>query len=240
VDGLRAHVLAWAGPPAGGTPLVLVHGLGVSSRYMIPLAGILAASRPVYAPDIPGFGRSAKPRRTLGVPGQADFLASWMAAAGLERAAFLGHSLGSQGVADLASRRPGLVERLVLAAPTIDDSGRTVPGEVLRLLLDVPREPFSLIPVVMADYLRAGPVRIFRTLRHALADRVEEKLPAIGMPALVMRGERDPVVRGPWAEKVRRLLPRGRLAVIPRAGHALQFGFPRETAAAVAAFLAEE
>jgi len=240
VDGLRAHFLAWAGPPVGGEPLVLVHGLGVSSRYMVPLAGILAAGRPVYAPDIPGFGRSARPRRTLDVPGQADFLASWMAAAGLERAAFLGHSLGSQGVADLAFRRPELVERLVLAAPTIDDAGRTVPGQVLRLLLDVPREPFSLIPVVLADYLRAGPVRIFRTLRHALADRVEEKLPAIGMPALVMRGERDPVVSGPWAEKVRHRLPRGRLAVIPRAGHALQFGFPRETAAVVAAFLAEE
>lgn len=219
---------------------MLVHGLGVSCRYMVRLAGILAAGRPVYAPDIPGFGRSAKPRRTLDVPGQARFLASWMAAAGLERAAFLGHSLGSQAVADLAFRRPELVERLVLAAPTIDAAGRSVPRELLRLLVDVPREPFSLIPVVGADYLRAGPLRIFRTLRHALADRIEEKLPAIAIPTLVLRGERDPVVSGPWAEEVRRLLPRGRLAVLPGAGHALQFSFPRETAAVVEAFLAEE
>jgi pimeloyl-ACP methyl ester carboxylesterase len=160
-----------------------------------------------------------------------------MPAAGLERAAFLGHSLGSQVVADLALRHPRLVERLILAAPTIDDGGRSVPRELLRLLSDVPREPFSLVPIVTRDYLRAGLGRVLRTLRYALADRLEEKLPALGLPALVLRGARDPVVSERWSEKVARLLPQGRLAVVPGAAHALQFSHPREVAALLKDFL---
>jgi 2-hydroxy-6-oxonona-2,4-dienedioate hydrolase len=239
VGGLRAHVRIAAGPPAGGRPLVLVHGLGTSSRYMARLAGILGADRPVYAPDIPGFGRSGTPRRALDVHGQAEFLAAWMPAMGLDRAAFFGHSLGSQVVADLAFHHRQLVERLILAAPTVDDSGRSVTRELLRLLRDVPREPFSLGPIVLVDYLRAGLGRTFHTLRYALADRIEEKLPSLEMPALVVRGGRDPVVSEPWTEKVCRLLPKGRLAVLPRAAHALQFSFPRELAALLAPFLDE-
>jgi 2-hydroxy-6-oxonona-2,4-dienedioate hydrolase len=240
VDGLGVHFRVWAGPPAGGGPVVLVHGLGVSSRYMVRLAGILAGSRPVYAPDLPGFGRSATPRRPLDVHGHAEVLAAWTAAVGLERAAFLGHSLGCQVVADLAFHRPGLAGRLVLAAPTIDDAGRSVPRELLRLLRDAPREPFSLAPLVAVDYLRAGLGRALLTLRYALADRIEEKLPALALPVLVMRGGRDPVVSGRWAEKVCRLLPQGRLVVLPTAAHALQYSFPREVAARVEPFLDEE
>ncbi len=239
VDGLRVHVRIAAGPPAGGRPLVLVHGLGTSSRYMVRLAGILGAGRPIYVPDIPGFGRSGTPRRALDVHGQAEFLAAWMAAMGLDRAAFLGHSLGSQVVADLGFHHPRLVERLILAAPTIDDSGRSVTRELLRLLRDVPREPFSLVPIVLVDYLRAGLGRTFHTLRYALADRMEEKLPALDIPALVVRGGRDPVVSEPWTEKVCHLLPQGRLAVLSRAAHALQFSFPRELAALLVPFLDE-
>lgn len=219
---------------------MLVHGLGVSSRYFVRLAGLLAAGRRVEAPDLPGFGRSETPPRPLDVHAQAELLAAWMPAAGLERAAFFGHSLGSQVVADLAVHHPRLVERLVLAAPTIDDGGRSVPRELLRLLCDVPREPFALVPIVTRDYLRAGLGRVLRTLRYALADRLEEKLPLLDLPVLVLRGGRDPVVSERWSGKVAALLPQGRLAVVPRAAHALQFSHPREVADLVTAFLDQE
>jgi pimeloyl-ACP methyl ester carboxylesterase len=243
VGGLAVHHRVSLAPqesrvPAA-TPLVLVHGLGVSSRYMIRLAETLATGRFVYAPDLPGFGRSETPRRPLDVHAQAELLAAWMPAAGLERAAFFGHSLGSQVVADLALNHPHRVTRLVLAAPTIDDGGRSVPRELLRLLWDVPREPFALVPIVTRDYLRAGLWRVLRTLRYALADRLEERLPALDLPVLVLRGARDPVVSERWSEKVAGLLPQGRLAVVPRAAHALQFSHPREVAALLKDFLDE-
>jgi 2-hydroxy-6-oxonona-2,4-dienedioate hydrolase len=238
VCGLRVHYRSSRLTAAAGrTPLVLVHGLGVSSRYMVRLAGLLAAGQRVYAPDIPGFGESETPRRPLDVHGQAEILAAWMPAARLERAAFFGHSLGCQVVADLAVHHPLLVTRLALAAPTIDDGGRSVPRELLRLLSDVPREPFALVPIVIGDYLRAGLGRALRTLRYALADRIEENLPALNFPVLVLRGARDPVVSERWTEKVCGLLPQGRLAVVPRAAHALQFSHPHEVAALLSSFL---
>ena len=52
-----------AGPAA---PVVLVPGLGLSGRYMVPLAEHLSGECPVYAVDPPGFGRSRpKPPRAL-------------------------------------------------------------------------------------------------------------------------------------------------------------------------------
>jgi pimeloyl-ACP methyl ester carboxylesterase len=237
VDGLRMSSRV-SSPDGPGMPLVLVHGLGVSSRYMVPLMKSLGPGRPVHAPDLPGFGRSGSPPRTLDVHGLAESLRAWMAVEGLDRTVLLGHSLGCQVVADLAFHHPRLVDRLILAAPTIDDSERGVARELVRLLRDALREPLSLFPVVATAYLRAGFRRLLRTLRYALADPIEEKLPAIEIPALVVHGGRDPVVSGPWAEKVAGLLPRGRLAVLPRAAHALQFSAPDELAALLRLFLA--
>ncbi len=241
VGGLRVHVRLSTDPAVGGqAPLVLVHGLGVSSRYMMPLAELLAAGRPVYAPDIPGFGESDKPRRTLDIHEQAEFLAGWMPALGLDRADFLGHSLGCQVVADLAFHHPERILRLALAAPTIDAAGRSLPQELGRLLLDSWREPFSLVPIVVVDYWKAGLGRALRTLRHALADRIEDKLPSLPMPALVLRGERDPVVSERWTERVRDLLPQGRLAIVARAAHAFHYSSPREVADLLIRFLDED
>ncbi len=56
-------------------------------------------------------------------------------------------------------------------------------------------------------------------------------------PVLVVRGTRDRIVPQAWAERAARLLPRGRLAVIPGAAHAVNFSYPREFKAAMLAFL---
>src|SRR4051812_29858976 len=55
--------------PPGRPPVVLVHGLVISSRYMVPLARALAPDFPVYAPDLPGFGESGGPPPTPPRPG---------------------------------------------------------------------------------------------------------------------------------------------------------------------------
>jgi 2-hydroxy-6-oxonona-2,4-dienedioate hydrolase len=55
--------------------VVLVHELVVSARYMIPAMKRLALRHRVYAPDLPGFGKSGKPAHVPGVPGLSDALA---------------------------------------------------------------------------------------------------------------------------------------------------------------------
>ena len=66
VNGVPVHSVSLAnGPASPGPHFVLVHGLGMSCRYMLPMAELLAASGTVHVPDLPGFGRSGKPAHPL-------------------------------------------------------------------------------------------------------------------------------------------------------------------------------
>jgi len=238
VDGLRMHARVSGDGSASRLPVVLVHGLVVSGRYMVPLMDELARTHAVYAPDLPGFGRSEGPERALGVDGLADALAAWMREAGLDRAALVGNSMGCQVITSLALRHPGLVDRVVLQGPTMDPRARGMPRHVWRFLLDAPRERPSLTLVECLDLLRAGPVRSLRTFRHALDDPVEKRLPMVRVPALVVHGSRDRISPQAWAEEVARLLPEGRLVVLSGAPHAANYSAPEAFACAVRYFLA--
>ena len=241
VDGRRWHVRVSAGPaPPGAPPIVLVHGLGVSGRYLVPTGERLSVDHPVYAPDLPGFGRTAGPHRALGVGGLADALAAWTRAAGLERPVMLGNSLGCQVIVDLAVRYPERLRAAVLVGPTTDPRARSLLRQFGRLLLDVPREPPRLIPLQARDYLAAGPVRVLQTARSMVRDPITAKLPLVRQPTLIVRGERDPIVPQRWAEEATRLLPHGRLVVVSGAAHAVNYGAPDALAAAVRDFLAED
>ena len=72
-----------------------------------------------------------------------------------------------------------------------------------------------------------------------MEDRIEDNLPRVEMPALVVRGSRDPICPQRWAEEVAGLLPRGRLVVVPGAAHTLNFGTPTEFAGLIRGFLDE-
>jgi 2-hydroxy-6-oxonona-2,4-dienedioate hydrolase len=238
VDGLPVHARISADPAPSGLPaVVLVHGIGVSSRYMVPLAERLAAHYRIYVPDLPGFGRSGKPPHVLNLTELADALAGWMRAAGLERAALLGNSFGCQIIAELALRHPQRVERAVLQGPTVDPKARTALQQIARWQLDSPREPPSQALIIMRDYRDCGIRRLIRTFQYSLQDRIEEKLPRMHVPTLVVRGGRDPIVPQRWAEEATRLLPRGRLIVIPGAAHTVNYNSPLELARVVRPFL---
>ncbi len=231
------HARVSEGPAAGGPPVVLVHGLVVSGRYMVPLLDELARSHAVYAPDLPGFGRSEGPAHALDVVGLADALAAWMRALGLGGAALVGNSMGCQVITELVLRHPGLAGRVVLQGPTMDPRARSAPRQMWRLLLDTTREPPSLIAIEGLDLLRAGVGRSWRTFQHALGDPVEERLPKVRVPALVVHGSRDRISPRGWAEEVARLLPDGRLVVLPGAAHAANYSAAADFARVVRAFL---
>jgi 2-hydroxy-6-oxonona-2,4-dienedioate hydrolase len=238
VDGLRMHARVSEDRAAGGPPVVLVHGLVVSGRYMVPLLDELARSHAVYAPDLSGFGRSEGPAGALDVAGLADALAAWMRATRLSAAVLVGNSMGCQVIVELALRHPDLVEKVVLQGPTMDPRARSAPRQMWRLLLDTTREPPSLVAIEGLDLLRAGVRRSWRTFRHALDDPIEERLPRVRVPALVVHGSRDGISPRYWAEEVARLLPDGRLVDLPGTPHAANYSAPAQFARAVRAFLA--
>ena len=116
-DGGTVYARAASHPPRDARPIViLVHGMVISSRYMVPTAERLAPICNVYAVDLPGYGKSYKPAKTLSLSELADALAEWMDAARISRADLVGNSFGCQIIAEFAVRHPERIDRLVLQA----------------------------------------------------------------------------------------------------------------------------
>jgi 2-hydroxy-6-oxonona-2,4-dienedioate hydrolase len=239
VHGLRLHALtsAEALPPDAPT-IVLVHGVAVSSRYLVPLAEHLVPRARVYLPDLPGYGRSDRPAgRDLTVPELADALLDWMGRVGLDRPHLLGNSFGCQVIADLAARYPDRVGRLVLQGPTFDPAARSAWRQALRWLAVVPFERFSEGPVLLRDLWDLGPCRAIDMIRKGLDDRIEANLPRVTAPTLVVRGTRDVIVPQRWAEEATRLLPSGRLMAIEGAAHTINYSQPARLVEVIWPFL---
>ncbi len=235
-DCIHARVCVDLSPP-NTLPVVLVHGVGVASRFMVPTAELLAPHHPVYAPDLPGFGESSKPRHALNLTELTDALAGWMRVVGLERVALLGNSVGCQIIADLALRYPDRIDRAVLQGPTVDPSGRTVRQQILRWLRNNRHERPSQALISAKAYWKCGMGRLIRTFRYALDDRIEEKLPQMYLPTLVVRGSLDTIVPQRWAEEVTRLLPEGRLVVLHGAPHTVVYNAAPELVRVALPFL---
>ncbi|WP_243214437.1 MULTISPECIES: alpha/beta fold hydrolase [Methylobacterium] len=238
VDGLTMQARVSVDPvPDDRLPVILVHGLGMSSRYMVPLARCLAPHLRVYAPDLPGFGASEKPDHVLTVRELADALAAWVQAVGVERAAFVGNSLGCEVLIELALLHPRLVDRLVLQGPTPDPEARTLVRQVVGFLAIAPFERWSLAWVALSDYARGGIGRYILTLRSMVDNRIAEKVRRIGQPTLVVWGTRDDIVPRSFVADLADALPRGRLAVIPGAAHGINYSHPEAFTAVLLPFL---
>ena len=205
----------------------------------------LTSTHAVAGLDLPGFGRSGTPPRALDTRGLADALAAWLDVRGIGPSVFVANSYGCQVIVELTMRYPARVLGLVLNAPTMDPAHRTVFGQLWRVIVDIPFEPWRLALIVFRDYLRARPLRLLATLRHALADHIEEKLPDIAVPVLVVCGARDPVVTVAWSTEAARLVgisspgaAGGTVSVVPTAAHALPYDDPVTFATLITGFVA--
>lgn len=206
---------------------VLVHGIGVSHRYFRPLVEVLAPLGHVVAGDLPGV--HGGPRRVPAVHALADAVAGWFDGS----ACVIGQSFGCQVATDLAARRPDRVASLVLVGPTVDGFARSWFRQSVRAARQVRHEPPDLLALGARDYWRAGPRRYVGACRRSMADRIEDRLPSIGVPTAVVRGTGDRLVSADWAREVTRLLPDARLTTIDGAGHAAHWSHPAAVAATI-------
>lgn len=220
-----------------GPTLVLVHGLGCSADYWVKNGPWLAAAGyRVLAPDLPGFGRTDGPRG-LTIPQQAYAVSVFADAMGLGPAVYLGHSLSCQTVLELAATEPDRVVGLILAAPTGDRRKKRLLREAVGFLQDIPREPPSLVPLILDAYVRAGVVRWMRTWIGGKFHDAFTAARQVRAPAVVLVGERDPVVSVHFARAMTYALPSARLRIIDDAAHALIYDEPEGFNGAVLDFL---
>ena len=237
VDGLRMHARTRRPRTTSDLNVVFVHGLMVSSRYFEPTARRLWDEFPVWAPDMPGFGRSEDPPGVLDVPGLASALRRWIDVRRLDDVVLVANSFGCQYAVDLIVRDPSRIRGLVLLGPTTDPAQRSAFLQAFRYSLNVPFERLSMGFVLARDLVDAGPLRVASTYRHMLRDAIEQKLPDVIVPTTVVRGERDTIVPQDWTERVAALVPGADLRVIPRAAHTINFNSPEETSGIVREFI---
>jgi 2-hydroxy-6-oxonona-2,4-dienedioate hydrolase len=219
-------------------PLVLLPGFLVSSRYLEPVAELLASDFPTYVPDLPGFGRSPRSGVFYDLTTLANLLDLWMSKMELQRATFIGPSFGSQIAVEFAVRYPHRVDSLVLAGPTMDPRGRSFLKLLWRVLLHNFRETPSAR--MLREYVGVDPRWVFHLVRVMLGDRIEEKLPHVQAPTLVVGAAKDVISPQRWVEEAARLLPRGSLEIIPGASHSIMHFWIEEFVQRVTPFLQED
>lgn len=220
----------------GATVHVLVHGIGVSARYLRRLARELAAAGThVLVPELPGFGRTGQTPTAPSITELADGLAFELGLRGVGGAVMTGHSMGTQVVAEAVRRHPHLARRVVLVGPVVDPTARSVVAQAIRLARDGLLEPPSGNAIVLSDYLRAGPRWYAAQLPNMLRYRIEDAVAELPCPVLVVRGARDPVAPARWARRLAAAAAGGVVAEVPGAAHLVQHVRPREVAALCAA-----
>lgn len=228
VDGIHFNLRSGG---HGGRRFMLVHGIGVSHRYFLPLARELAHYATVLVVDLPGFGGTPKPDHRLDI---ADFARLALAALEMDDdggpAVVVGHSMGAQIAIEMARQQPAAVAGVVLLGPTADHAARSAPAQGWRLLKDVLREPFMSNAVVFSDYLRCGPVWYARILPAMLNYETENRIREIETPLVIARGEHDPVAPRAWVHQLAGRSRNGRAVEIAGKPHVMMFIHPEAVA----------
>ncbi len=110
VNGIRLHYLG-AGE---GEPVIMLHGYAQNSHMWRPLIAELAKTRTVIAPDLRGFGQSAKPAGGYDKKSMAQDVHALATSVGFKRAGICGHDIGLMVAYAYAAQYSAEVERIAL------------------------------------------------------------------------------------------------------------------------------
>ena len=213
----------------GRRPFVLVCGIGVSSHYFEQLAPHLEQYGPVYALDLPGFGGVPHNRSGLSMSEYADLLGDVIDSLDAPDPVIVGHSMGTQVVADLAARRPEL-STIVLIGPVVDAEHRNLPAQAWRFVISSWREPFRMKVLAVTAYLSCGFNWFFRVLPNMLTYRIEGTAEKIQADTLLIRGQHDDVCPPEWIAALAARLPSSSAFEVEGAAHSVMHAHAREVA----------
>lgn len=103
-----------------GPAVVMIHGLGATKVSFLPTLAALASHRRAIAVDLPGFGDSDKPiQAPYNPPYFAQAMTALLDSLELDRADFVGNSMGGRVAIEVGLRAPERVRRIALLAPSL-------------------------------------------------------------------------------------------------------------------------
>lgn len=250
-----------------GTPLILLHGLGLSLEIWGKVIPALSKKHRVIAFDFPGYGEADRPDAAYDSAFFAAQIEAVMEALALDKANLVGSSLGAGTIVRFSARNLSRIHRAVLMAP--GGFGREthpvlrapcVPvigyalgkptwlsnAFALRLSMADPAFATRALIDLAADYAkRGGSHRAFvRTVTTGLSLRgvkniqaIAETAAAMACPTLVLWGKQDRVFPVVQAQAAGRILPDARVVEIDRCGHYPQWEQPERTVSEILAFI---
>jgi pimeloyl-ACP methyl ester carboxylesterase len=223
-----------------GTPLVLIHGYGVSGRVWQPTLRYLAQQHQVFVVDLPGHGYSTyvNPWRLRAI---APLLAAWLRQLHLPPVALLGQSTGGSIAIHLAASAPELVRRLILVSST----GVPLQAGLLRLTI---RSVYSFFqpgngtypPALIRDILIPRPRLFWQAAREVACSDFRAELTSITMPTLIIWGKHDALIPISIGYALEAALPHARFVILPNCGHRPMLAEPEAFSKIVLEFLEEE
>jgi len=236
---LGSHVIHLRRCGAGkGTVIVLVHGLGTSSDYFVPFAKALSDSYDVYMIDLPGYGKTPKPKKALTVEQLADVVLEFVMYMQLEHVVIVGQSMGCQIVAHATAQKPRLFQKAILLAPTVNRNERNLVMQGLQLWQDTFHEPLNANMTVFRDYLRMGVGRFIVSAEYMIDDHIEDVLVQNKLPILIVRGTKDKIVPRDWINFLEGTTPHSKAAEIVGAPHLVHYTQPDKLVAICRDFIA--
>ena len=249
-------------------PIVFIHGLSGQWQNWLENIPRFAQDRRVVAMDLPGFGLSEEPRERITIELYGRVVAEMCERLELAPAVLVGNSMGGFVAAEVATRRPKIVERLMLIASAgvsqMDAAKRPVlvAGKVAGLLATsnvaqmrmtarrprlrhwvmslVCRHPSRIKPDLMFEGLMKGADKpgFEAALRACLEYDFRERLPDIGCPTMVVWGEKDMIIPVRDADAFVSLIPGSRKLIFDDTGHVPMLERPKSFNDCLEEFLA--
>ncbi|MCY3829101.1 MAG: alpha/beta hydrolase [Rhodospirillaceae bacterium] len=240
---------------SSGPAVVLVHGLGGDSNTFAPLMSALDGCR-ALRPDLPGAGRSALRPGRPGLKGLAAAVCDAVRAAGIERAHFAGHSMGTLICQHLAADLPDAVLSLALFGPILEpapaarqalkERAETVRREGMAGIADsvstasiaeASRRNNPVAPAFVRESLMRQDPAGYAAHCRALATARAADHSVIRCPTLLIAGEKDPVAPVAMAEALKNRISGAELEILPDTGHWMTIEAPARSAELLRAHL---
>lgn len=229
--------------------VVLIHGAGGTHLYFPSEIRRMPGQR-VYAPDLPGHGKSGG-RGLQSISGYAASISDWLTALGIHSAVFVGHSMGSAIALTLALDYPERVNGIVLIGA---GARLKVSPQILEAVESPTTAPNAVQMVVNWSFSSATPPRLKELAGRRMAETrpsvllgdfvacngfdVTERVSQIQRPALILCGAEDRMTPLRQSMFLSEQIPNAELTVFQQAGHMVQLEQPVQVAARVQEFLA--